>query len=449
MNKLILTTIIAIVAFSASAQHEKKPAVSNQKSLVWKPTKRETSQWDEGTFTYNLQDSTYWVYDPMQSSPESTKRVVNGQLTSETLQDWNANGDVILEQNNVDMGMGIDTVYRYVYTYDNYHNMLTYKRYTNNAGNLVLNDNSNRSYVHTLNANNQPTLTITKRYNTAMQQNEDYFREVFSYNSAGKMEYYSIEKWENNVWEKLNRFDITFDINGNVIGATNYQPDPQNNWIAYGRESNILAINPGANYLDMEFLGYIFEEYNTTSLQFELNQRMTTTVNGNETLVTYDAYENNNWLLDETQYDETDAFGNLLRTIKTNRNGNDFDTISYQIHNYILDGNNRPATDFFTDSLLNQKYKFVYSDYVQVDQQTAAITEVSASTFTIYPNPATSVVNIQDIDVVIAQLFDFNGKLLLQSTSNTIDISSLKSGFYMLKIEDSNGSSAIQRLVKQ
>lgn len=54
--------------------------------------------------------------------------------------------------------------------------------------------------------------------------------------------------------------------------------------------------------------------------------------------------------------------------------------------------------------------------------------------FTIYPNPATSVVRIEtDMEVLNYQLFDCTGKLLMETKSPVFSLENFDSGFYILK----------------
>jgi subtilisin family serine protease len=69
----------------------------------------------------------------------------------------------------------------------------------------------------------------------------------------------------------------------------------------------------------------------------------------------------------------------------------------------------------------------------------------SDNTFFIYPNPASTEIhfnNPKDFALNQVSVFDVTGKLVLQSSSvvnNTIDVASLNSGIYMVKITSDNG----------
>ena len=68
---------------------------------------------------------------------------------------------------------------------------------------------------------------------------------------------------------------------------------------------------------------------------------------------------------------------------------------------------------------------------------------------TIYPNPSSSVINIDypgDLQLI---LFNFLGQQLLSSSSKTLNISNLKQGTYILKIKDSKNTINNFKIIKQ
>ena len=57
----------------------------------------------------------------------------------------------------------------------------------------------------------------------------------------------------------------------------------------------------------------------------------------------------------------------------------------------------------------------------------------------IYPNPSSNILHISsEVDVVELKILDLNGKIILNPLpSNKVDISSLKNGIYLLKVNNS------------
>ena len=67
----------------------------------------------------------------------------------------------------------------------------------------------------------------------------------------------------------------------------------------------------------------------------------------------------------------------------------------------------------------------------------------------LFPNPAQNEINLQlatDLDRV--ELLDLNGKVMLTTQESTIDISSLPSGIYVVKVIAKNGGMAVKKVVK-
>ena len=82
------------------------------------------------------------------------------------------------------------------------------------------------------------------------------------------------------------------------------------------------------------------------------------------------------------------------------------------------------------------------------DAATASTKDYSNS-INIYPNPTTSIINIEQ-DFTSAKVYDISGRELLKSTSKTIDLSELPSSIYLLRLYDnSNKVLGTSKVVKQ
>jgi uncharacterized protein (TIGR02145 family) len=82
------------------------------------------------------------------------------------------------------------------------------------------------------------------------------------------------------------------------------------------------------------------------------------------------------------------------------------------------------------------------------DASTASTKDYSYA-ITIYPNPTSSIINIEQ-DFTTAKVYDISGKELLKSTSKTIDLSELPSSIYLLRLYDnSNKVLGTSKVVKQ
>lgn len=83
-------------------------------------------------------------------------------------------------------------------------------------------------------------------------------------------------------------------------------------------------------------------------------------------------------------------------------------------------------------------------------ENTTSIHDASKVNLSIHPNPTTGLLNIKT-DVAIAKVFvyDVYGGVIMQSTENTIDISTLNTGMYIIKVQDINGGVGVKQIVKQ
>jgi len=72
------------------------------------------------------------------------------------------------------------------------------------------------------------------------------------------------------------------------------------------------------------------------------------------------------------------------------------------------------------------------------------------SDLTLYPNPASEILNIHsDSNVQHVVIFDLNGKRLIENNSAPINISFLPKGIYIIQIATENGRTETRKLVKQ
>ena len=89
-----------------------------------------------------------------------------------------------------------------------------------------------------------------------------------------------------------------------------------------------------------------------------------------------------------------------------------------------------------------------------VEGSTLAVGSFTANEFSLYPNPAKDVLNIQfnsDIQITSAEVFDTLGKRIMQTivTNQNISVQSLSKGTYILLIKDTDGKPFSQKFIKE
>lgn len=132
-------------------------------------------------------------------------------------------------------------------------------------------------------------------------------------------------------------------------------------------------------------------------------------------------------------------------------------------NNYILKEWKKVDFSFFSDSI---SFKMVSSDvgnfgintptFFALDQITvnhsASLARLSsAKVIKMYPNPATSSITIMDQSPVrSAEVLDVSGRLLIiNQTSNSINIGELDAGCYLLRVIFEDGTYGTQRFIKK
>lgn len=89
-----------------------------------------------------------------------------------------------------------------------------------------------------------------------------------------------------------------------------------------------------------------------------------------------------------------------------------------------------------------------------VEGSTLSVGGNDFTSFSVYPNPAKDIVNIKsgnNFDVVSAEIFDLNGRKVLESAvvNESFSVQSLSTGTYILLAKDSEGTLSTHKFIKQ
>lgn len=75
---------------------------------------------------------------------------------------------------------------------------------------------------------------------------------------------------------------------------------------------------------------------------------------------------------------------------------------------------------------------------------------LNENTFVIYPNPVQNELNIQsNFGIRNVEIYSLDGKLVLQSIQNILNVQSLESGIYLMKIENNEGGISTKKFLKE
>jgi hypothetical protein len=88
-------------------------------------------------------------------------------------------------------------------------------------------------------------------------------------------------------------------------------------------------------------------------------------------------------------------------------------------------------------------------DNVQLEvSDFTSINELKPISFSIYPNPATEMINIDFSGDFEASIYSIDGQLLSTSTENKIDVSALSKGSYVVQLTSANETTAQSFIIK-
>ena len=76
--------------------------------------------------------------------------------------------------------------------------------------------------------------------------------------------------------------------------------------------------------------------------------------------------------------------------------------------------------------------------------------EIDNNNFAIYPNPTSNILHIKiQSGFKSAEIYNIQGKKIMEGIHKSIDVSNLSSGIYLIKIENESGSQSTKRFIKQ
>jgi len=116
--------------------------------------------------------------------------------------------------------------------------------------------------------------------------------------------------------------------------------------------------------------------------------------------------------------------------------------------------NNPSLTCIEVDDVAWSTANWIYIDATASFSTDCSALSVGDFTFNVevslYPNPTTSVLNIKMTNhLKQATIYSVLGRKVLETTSKTIQTSNLKTGLYLIKIEDENGNVSTQKFIKK
>ncbi|WP_130735729.1 T9SS type A sorting domain-containing protein [Flavobacterium sp. J27] len=146
----------------------------------------------------------------------------------------------------------------------------------------------------------------------------------------------------------------------------------------------------------------------------------------------------------------TSANNNSLDPLFTDLAGGDY-TLS--LGSPAIDSGDNASVIGTTDLLGNQRVFNAVVDRGVYEFGSSVLSSTSFQEFTnfqIYPNPATSILHVsssQNINVL--EVYTLEGKLVLQTKANEVDVTSLQNGLYLIKVTTFENEFGVKKFVKQ
>ena len=77
------------------------------------------------------------------------------------------------------------------------------------------------------------------------------------------------------------------------------------------------------------------------------------------------------------------------------------------------------------------------------------VEENGEETLSVYPNPTSSEIVIEGVDVARVEIYNVMGQLVMSACSQIVDLSALEPGAYMVRIEDTHGAVSVVKSLKR
>lgn len=348
-----------------------------------------------------------------------------------------------------------------VYTYDTNGNLLTEEYLYSEESNTDIWKISSKT-LNTYNSNNNLIEQIYEDYDTSTNTISYAYKTVYSYNSQNKLIQMLDYNLENNLWVEESKLILTYNSN-NYISMGVYYVWDGNNFVLDIDDSERTTLN----YNNSNQLYSIVVEF-WNGAAWVLDYKTDNTFSNGKLMesLSYD-YNGSTWEITDKVDHSYDVYNNKLSEIyselinsaweKTYEVSNTYDT-SVLLSAFYHPFKDKTGIEYlfeggfpYTHKLINTYFSDTYRTVYHYGEATASTKETVLYDFDVYPNPATSILNLSNISFTIkkVELYNVLGKKVLTSTKNKINIENLVKGVYLLKVEAEDGKYATKRIVKK
>ena len=454
---LLMSMMLVLTVFLAAAQHNTANEKLNRKAKSFKQA--EWMKTDFPVMKKQQMGGHWWEPDTICLFNEKSEPTVR------YLYEYDTNVCLLKRFAQVFQDGAWVNAEQYFYTYDGNNNMLTSFRqgwhnnaWVNNVYNTYTYDEYNNMLTYSdqyWNSNNNSWLTSS--------------RKTYTYDESNNMLTFLYEHLRNNIWEIDWRDTYTYDANNNMLLFL--QEEWQNNvWVKVYEGKNTYTYDENNNVLT-----YLCEEWRNGTLDSSSKYTYTYDLNNNQLTELYDrgvfsgtvvyTYDANNNMLTELYKDwenDIQVYGwkgtytydennNLLTQLEEEWQSGVW--VNDRQYSWTYDVNDNctlvEATDnnylpiYYNNMQSNQGFNSCYKAtaiYKEYNKQTA-ITDVTLSDISVYPNPTQGelIINNEQLIIKGVEIIDMFGKTLnrhCEERSNqfSIDLSPLPAGIYMVRI---------------
>lgn len=348
-----------------------------------------------------------------------------------------------------------------LYTYDANGNVLTeeylYKDYVNTE---VWKTSSITTYTY--NANNNLIEEIYEDYDTSTNTISYAYKTVYTYNTQNKLIEILDYNLDNNQWVEDSKVILTYNSNNYISMGVFYIWDG-NNFVLDSDDSERTTLNYNN---DNQLYNIVVESWNGTSWVLDYKTDNTFSNGTMMESLSYDYNESSWQITDKVEY-SYDVYKNKLSENYSEINNGLWETTYKTTNTYdtsvLLSEFYHPFKDktgieylfeggfSYINKLINTYYSDTYRTVYNYGEATASTKETILKDFDVYPNPVTSILNLNNNNFTIkkVELFNILGKKVLTTTKNKINIQNLINGVYLLKVVAENGNYITKRIVKK
>lgn len=146
---------------------------------------------------------------------------------------------------------------------------------------------------------------------------------------------------------------------------------------------------------------------------------------------------------------------NFLGTISYNYVDSEMNGLSHDASMYVYDTTSSEWTEYLDTDSADYTVTSVFDPPIQINQVTVgapnslAVEDIIAMGIRIYPNPSSSIINVDYHEDLQLTLFNVLGQQVMSSNSKSINISNLDQGTYILRAKDSNNTINNFKIIKR